>query len=99
LLLYLLFLEKQKRKEQSISFKTMLDDDGKRCHDFRIPHAAQQSPKESSFLTLFEPGDDQALITLTGFDHANLQELHNCLTLFSMRLHPSPGVQMVLTWK
>ena len=26
---------------------------------------------------MFESGDDQALITLTGFDHAAFQELHN----------------------
>ena len=32
------------RKEQSTPFKTMLDDDGKRCHDCQIPHAMLQSP-------------------------------------------------------
>ena len=78
------------RKEQSTPFKTMLDDDGKRCCDCQIPHAALQSPKESSFVPLFESGNDQALITLTGFDHATFQELHklfapvfNLLTPFS----------------
>ena len=75
--LYLLLLDKQKRKEQSPPFMTMMDDDGKRCRDCQIPHAALQSPKESSFVTLFESGDDQALITLTGFDHVTFQELHN----------------------
>jgi hypothetical protein len=75
--LYILLLEKQKGKEQSPPFMTMLDNDGKRCRDCQIPHAALQSPKESSFVTLFESGDDQALITLTGFDHATFQELHN----------------------
>ena len=64
------------RKEQSTPFKTMLDDDAKRCHDCWIPHATLQSLKEPSFVTLFEPGDDQALIALTGFDHATFQELH-----------------------
>ena len=54
----------------------MLDDDGERCCDCWIPHAALQSPKESSFVPLFESGDYQALITLTGFDHATFQELH-----------------------
>ena len=75
--LYLLLLEKEKRKERRTPFKTLLDDDGKRRRDHRIPRAALQSPKESSFVTLFESGDDQALITLTGFDHATFQELHN----------------------
>ena len=67
------------RKEQSTPFKTMLDDDEKRCCDYQIPHAALQSPKESSFVTLFESGDDLALITLTGFDHATFQELYKLL--------------------
>ena len=37
----------------------------------------QISKKESSFITLFEYGDDQALITLTALDHATIQELPN----------------------
>ena len=41
------------RKEQSTPFKTMLDDDGKRCHDCQIPHATLKSLKDSSFVTLF----------------------------------------------
>jgi hypothetical protein len=41
-----------------------------------IPHAVLQSPKESSFVALFESGDDQSLIMLTGFDHATSQEHH-----------------------
>ena len=65
------------KKGTRTHFKTVLDDDGKRRHDHRIPRAALQSPKESSFVTLFESGDDQALITLTGFDHVTFQELHN----------------------
>jgi hypothetical protein len=55
----------------------MLDDDEKRCHDYWIPHATLQSPKESSVVSLFESGDDYTLTILTGFDHANLQEIHN----------------------
>ena len=77
---YLLLLEEEKRKEQRTPFKTLLDDHWKRCRDHRIPRAALQSPKELSFVTLFVSGDDQALITLTGFDHATFQELHNLFT-------------------
>ena len=55
----------------------MLDDDAKWHCDHQIPCAALQSPKESSFVTLFESGNDKALMTLTGFDHATFQELHN----------------------
>ena len=85
----------------------MLDDDGKRCHDCQIPHAALQSLKDSSFVTLFEPGDDQALIALTGFDHATFQELHklfgpffNAFTPFSWGadasyLEVNPGKKLV----
>ena len=77
----------------------MLDDDGKRHCDHQIPHAAFQSPKKTLFVTMFESGDDQALIMLTYFDHTTFQEHHNLLPLFSMHLLPSPGVQMVLTLK
>ena len=87
------------RKEQSTPFKTMLDDDGKRCHDCQIPHATLQSLKEPSFVTLFESGDDQALIALTGFDHATFQELHKLFDSFFNSFTPFSWVQMVLTWK
>ena len=97
--LLLLLLEKEKRKEQRTPFKTLLDDDGKRRRDHRIPRAALQSPKESSFVTVFESGDDQALITLTGFNHAAFKSFTTCLPMFSMRLYLSLGVQMVLSWK
>ena len=91
--LYLLLLEKEKRKEQRTPFKTLLDDDRKRRRDHRIPRAALQSPKESSFVTLFESGDDQALITLTGFDHATFQELHNLFAPVFNTFTLSLGVQ------
>ena len=97
--MYLLLLEKEKRKEQSTPFKTMLDDDGNRCHDHQIPCAALQSPKESSFVTLFESGDEHALIMLTCFDHATFQELHNLFAPVFNTFTLSLGVQMVLTWK
>ena len=84
------------RKEQSTPFKTMLDDDAKRCHDCWIPHATLQSLKEPSFVTLFESGDDQALIALTGFDYATFQELQKLFDFFSMHLHPSPGCRWFL---
>ena len=68
---------KRRENEQSTPFKTILDDDRKKCHVHWIPHATLQSPKESSFITLFESGDDQALITLTALDHVTVQELPN----------------------
>ena len=77
--LYLL-LQREEKETEKFPFKTSLNDDGKRCCDCQIPCAALQSPKESSFVTLFESGDDQALITLTGFDHATFHDLH---TLFA----------------
>ena len=80
LALYLLLLEKEKETKQKFPFKTSLNDDGKRHCDRQIPCAALQSPKESAFVTLFESGDDQALIMLTGFDHATFHDLH---TLFA----------------
>jgi hypothetical protein len=62
----------------------MLNDNEKRCCDCQIPHGALQSPKESSFVTLFESDDILALIMLTGFDHTTFQELYK---LFAPGFH------------
>ena len=102
LALYLLLLEKEKEKEketkQKFPFKTSLNDDGKRRRDHQIPCAALQSPKESAFVTLFESGDDQALITLTGFDHATFHDLHTLFAPVFNAFTLSPGMQTVPTW-
>jgi hypothetical protein len=56
--LHLTLLEKEKKPQQSAPYKTILDDDRKRYCDCQIRCATLLSPKESSFVTLFESGDD-----------------------------------------
>ena len=96
LALYLILMHKAK-KDQSSLLKKILDDDMKRHHDYCFPHVAVQSPKESSFVTLFEFGDDQALITFTGLDHVTNQELYNLFVPVFNTFTPFCQVQMVLT--
>lgn len=44
----------------------------RRRRDRRIPRIALQKPTESAWFVLYGSGKDQALITLTGFDHKSL---------------------------
>ena len=49
----------------------------KRLRDSRIPRIALQDPSKSSWQKLYTSNNDQALITLTGLDHATFGWLHN----------------------
>ena len=49
----------------------------KRLRDSRIPRIALQDPSKSSWRKLYTSNNDQALITLTGLDHATFGWLHN----------------------
>ena len=75
--MYLLLLKLEERSVRPSSFRKTLNHASRTQRDCRIPQVALQSPKESSFVKLYESCDDQALITLTGFDHATFIELHN----------------------
>lgn len=52
-------------------FQRRLDAEARRRRDRRIVRAALVSPSTSPFMKLFSSGDEQSLITLTGFDHAS----------------------------
>jgi DDE superfamily endonuclease len=61
-----------------LSFKAKLNLEGRRRRDRRIPRSALLHPSQSAWMNLHESGSDQALITVTGFDHeafANLVAL------------------------
>jgi DDE superfamily endonuclease len=51
-------------------FRNSLTAEGRRRRDRRIPRSALTSPANSAFERLYSSGNDQALITVTGFDHA-----------------------------
>jgi hypothetical protein len=48
--------------------------------DPRIPRCALQSPFHSAWFILFGSGNDQALITMTGFDHSTFRYLEDLFT-------------------
>jgi hypothetical protein len=61
-----------------------LNDEGRRRRDRRIPRSALTVPSHSAFQRLYDSGNDQALITVTGFDHAAFTCL---LSLFAPWFH------------
>jgi hypothetical protein len=52
----------------------------RRCHDRRYPCVALMEPSMSPFWFIFGSGLDQALITLTGFDHTTFQWMEDLFT-------------------
>ena len=75
LLLLLLAMMKLKQAKKKVRFKDLLNEEGRKRRSRQIPRVALQDPTESSWQTLYESGDDAALITVTGFDHNAFQEL------------------------
>jgi DDE superfamily endonuclease len=88
------FLRKQQRRrsrvfllaaclldlEEDDSFRMLLDAEGRQRRDRRIPRIALLTPGDSAFDKLYNSGNNQALITVTGFDHLAFRSL---LELFS----------------
>jgi DDE superfamily endonuclease len=62
------------------AFRKLLDAEGRHRRDRRIPRASLHTPGDSAFDRLYNSGNDQALITVTGFDHLAFNSL---LDLFS----------------
>jgi DDE superfamily endonuclease len=67
-------------EESASRFRDLLDEEGRQRRDRRLPRDALLLPLESPWERLFASLNDQALITVTGFDHASFGSL---LTLFS----------------
>jgi DDE superfamily endonuclease len=66
--------------EDETSFRELLDAEGRQRRDRRIPRLALLTPGDSAFDKLYNSGNNQALITVTGFDHTAFRSL---LELFS----------------
>ena len=60
----------------------------RRRRDRRIPRIALVDPHESSFLRLYRSGNDQAIITVSGFDHRTFSYLLNKFTPLFNRYSP-----------
>ena len=61
--------------KKKATFKSNLDEQDRRFRDRRIPRVALLKFPGSAFLYLFSCGNEQALLTLTGFDHQNFKKL------------------------
>jgi hypothetical protein len=57
------------------TFREQLVAEGRLRRDRRIPRAALHAPGDSAFDRLYNSGNDQALITVTGFDHRAFRSL------------------------
>ena len=94
LLFLLMYEEEQKKKENNNQktrcrgrYKAALSAEGKRRRDRRIPRVSLLMPWASPWEKVYSSANDQSLITLTGFDCASFNQLHerfcqffNCLT-------------------
>ena len=77
---WLLLLALVQCEESEARFRDLLDEEGRLRRDRRLPRAALLQPCDSPWERLFCSMNDQALITITGFDHAAFASL---LALFS----------------
>ena len=61
--------------EEETSFKKLLNAEERRNRDRRIPRIALRRYKDSAFHYLYDSGNDQALLNVTGYNHQKFSEL------------------------
>lgn len=66
-----------RHREKKHKFQHRLIAEGRRRRDKRIPRIALQLPYLSAWAKLYGSGSDQALISLTGFDHRSFRYILN----------------------
>jgi DDE superfamily endonuclease len=77
LLLVLLMTEQLDQNcELNSSFQSTLHVNSRRLRQGKIRRLALHHPNKSAFAKLFNSGQDDALITMCGFDHASFASLH-----------------------
>jgi hypothetical protein len=75
-LLWLAAVDDEAAQEVETPFWKKLHQSSRRLHQGKIRHGALLQPAQSSFKVLFTIGQDDALVTLCGFDHASFELLH-----------------------
>jgi hypothetical protein len=70
------------------SFLKALSSEARRRRCAKIRRISLQDPNQSAFWTLFQSGQDDALITLCGFDHTSFNQLHNLFVPFYNEFTP-----------
>ena len=68
--------EQQQRRTNSSLFRSNLDINSRRVRQGKIRRRSLLRPGESAFAKLFDSGQDDALVTICGFDHASFALLH-----------------------
>lgn len=63
------------QQSRVVTFRDLMDLEGRRRRDRNLPRCALPAPKESPWQHCFDSRDDGALITVTGFDHSAFNEL------------------------
>jgi hypothetical protein len=81
------------------SFRELLDIEGRQRRDRRIPRVALLTPGDSAFDKLYNSGNDQALITVTGFDHRAFRSLLELFSPWYLSHTPWTGSQDGTTYK
>jgi len=78
MLLFLLLSTQLNHENNALdsSFRATLDVNSRRLRQGKIRRQALHHPSESSFAKLFNSLQDDALITMCGFDHASFASLH-----------------------
>ena len=84
LLLYVL----QKHQKRKCSFHHSLTLHSWRLHSGKIRCAALLHPSHSPFTKLFDSGQDDALVTLCGFDHISFAALHDKFRIYYNQYSP-----------
>lgn len=75
-------------RKTSQRFRDRLIAEGRRRRDKRIPRIALQSPTMSAWRTLFGSGSEQAMISMTGFDHHAFRHVLEAFSPLYDRLTP-----------
>ena len=76
---YLILALMLKRKQL---FRNKLNEEGRKRRCRNIPRNSLTPPTKSAWHTLYSSGDDGALITVTGFDHATFKHILDIFTPF-----------------
>ena len=76
-LLLILLLMSEDEEDEDMSFTDRLGLRYRRLRSGRIRRLSLDPPNASAFVRLFCSGQDDALVTLCGFDHRSFKSLHN----------------------
>jgi hypothetical protein len=72
----LLYIARRRRRERN-SFRNKLSAEGRRRRQRSLPRPSLLPPSESAWEKLYGSKNEQAMITVTGFDHRAFKAMHD----------------------